>query len=72
MTYSSDFVKTVALIAAKAQSRWKFLTPERSVEFAWFSVNEVGDASEVDADLVRHFKFYLSEVHGVELPEWMI
>ena len=56
MTYSSDFVKTVAIIAAKAQDRWRtHITPEQAVDFAWFSVNEVGDAAEDDNDLVEHF-----------------
>lgn len=72
MAYSSDFVQTVALIAAKAQARWQFLTPERAAQFAWFSVNETGDASEDDNDLQRHFEMYLAEVHSITLPAWMI
>lgn len=55
MTYSSDFVKTVALIAAKAVHTADDLTPEEGVEFAWFSVNQDGDASIDDADFVRHY-----------------
>lgn len=69
MTYSSDFAQTLALIAAKAQSRWPFLHPEQSGEFAWFSVNEVGDASIDDADLVRHFEFWC-EAKGLALTAW--
>lgn len=70
--YSSDFVQTVALIAAKAQARWQFLSPEQSAEFAWYSVNEVGDASIDNDDLQRHFECYLADVHETTLPAWMI
>lgn len=73
MTYSTEFATTLATIAAKAQSRWAFLTVEIVVDFAWFSVNTPGDASIDDDDLQRHFEEYLAaEVHGVTLPAWMI
>lgn len=71
MNYSSDFVTTIATITAKAQIRWQFLTPERAVDFAWFSVNSVGDASIDDADLVRHFEAWL-DANGFAIPAWMI
>lgn len=72
MTYSSDFVKTVATIAAKAQARWQFLDPEQAVDFAWYSVNEPGDAAADDNDLPRHFEGWLADVHQTTLPSWMI
>lgn len=72
MTYSNDFVTTVATIATSARNRWEFLTVEHAVEFAWFSVNSTGDASIDAADLQRHFESYLADVHGVTLPAWMI
>ena len=71
MNYSSDFATTLATIAAKASLRWQYLGPERSVEFAWFSVNTAGDASIDDADLVRHFEAWL-DANGFDLPAWMI
>jgi hypothetical protein len=72
MTYSNEFPTTLATIAAKAQSRWAFLTVENTVEFAWFSVNTPGDASIDDDDLLDHFEQYLAEVHKTVLPDWMI
>ena len=72
MAYSADFVQTVALIAAKAQARWQFLTPALAAEFAWFSCNETGDASIDDTDLQRHFELYLAEEHEITLLAWMI
>lgn len=71
MAFSHDFATTLATIAAKAQIRWQFLSPERSVEFAWFSVDSVGDASIDDSDLVRHFEEWL-EANGFDIPAWMI
>lgn len=53
MNYSSDFATTLATIAAKAMS-FRGVTPEAAVDFAWFSVNSVGDASIDDHDLARH------------------
>lgn len=50
---SSQFSNVLATIAAKAMT-FKDITPEQAVDFAWFSVNSVGDAAEDDDDLVRH------------------
>lgn len=68
---SIHLTTTVATIAAKAQSRWQFLSPEQSVEFAWFSVGEAGDASEDDDDLVYHFEVW-NDVCEHGIPAWMI
>lgn len=70
--YSSDFVQTVALITARAMARWRFLTPDEAVGFAWYSCNEIGDASIDNADLQRHFECWLADVHNTTLPAWMI
>lgn len=67
-----DLATTLATIAAKAMARWRFLTPEEAVNFAWYSVNEVGDASIDNADLLRHFQTFLVDVHNTALPAWMI
>lgn len=72
MTFSHEFATTLATIAAKAQSRWAFLTPENAVDFAWYSVNSVGDASIDTDDLKRHFEMWLVDAHGTTLPAWMI
>jgi hypothetical protein len=72
MTYSHDFTNTVATIATKAMARWRFLTSFEAVNFAWYSVNEVGDASIDDDDLQRHFEGFLADVHETTLPAWMI
>lgn len=71
-SYSSDFVLTVATIAAKAQARWQWLKPDMAAEFAWFSVNEVGDAAIDDDDLVRHFRAFLVYIEEFDIPDWMI
>lgn len=60
MTYSNDFVTTHATIAAKGAHVYG-LNPEQAVDFAWFSVNSVGDASIDDNDLDRHFDEWWSE-----------
>jgi hypothetical protein len=67
----NDFATTLATIAAKAQIRWQFLTPEYSADFAWFSTNCDGDASIDDGDLVRHFEAFLED-QGFDIPSWMI
>lgn len=72
MTYSNNFATTLATITARAMARWHFLTPDEAVSFAWYSANEVGDASIDDSDLRRHFERYLAEVHQTTLPAWMI
>jgi len=51
----TDFSNTLATIAAKAMTR-RDMTPERAVEFAWFSVATPGDASIDDEDFVRHLR----------------
>jgi len=68
----TQFATTLATIAAKAKDRWQFLSPDACVEFAWFSVNETGDAEEDDSDLQRHFETWLAEEHQITLPAWMI
>lgn len=71
MTFSHDFTTTLATIAAKAQNRWAFLSPELAVDFAWYSVNSVGDAAIDDADLRRHFENWNEDNdHGI--PAWML
>lgn len=50
---SSEFANTLATIAAKAMTDRR-MSPEQAVDFAWFSVNSVGDASIDDDDLTRH------------------
>lgn len=59
MTYSHDFVDTIALIATRAKSEYPNLTPDVAVQFAWFSASQVGDASIDDADLTRHYETWL-------------
>jgi hypothetical protein len=62
MAYSSDFVQTVALVAARAQYMWgSSASPKDAVEFAWFSVNQTGDASIDDHDLARHLAIWAEE-----------
>lgn len=66
MTHSHEFVTAVATIAAKAAAeskahRWGW-TLDEIVEFAWFSVGQVGDASIDDIDFDRHVKMYRSEL----------
>lgn len=58
MTYSPDFATTLAIVAAKAAKKRNVTTPEEAAEFAWFSVNQVGDASIDDADFDRHYKMW--------------
>lgn len=53
MTTDYDFANVLATIAAKAMT-FRNITPEQAVNFAWFSVNSVGDASIDDDDFVRH------------------
>jgi hypothetical protein len=55
MAFSHDFTTTLATIAAKAVHTADDLSPEDAVEFAWFSVDSVGDASIDDADFIRHY-----------------
>lgn len=63
MQHSTDFVSTVATIAVKAA---RYLggsfTEQAAVDFAWWSVNEVGDAAEDDRDFGRHIRTWLQEV----------
>jgi hypothetical protein len=56
--YSADFVTTVATIAARAQKYTSTWHATRCVAFAWFSVNQHGDASIDDADFGRHIREY--------------
>ena len=60
-TYSPDFVNTVATIAVKAS---RYLGADYTVEdclaFAWFSVNSVGDADEVDHDFGLHIREWMA------------
>lgn len=72
MTTDYDFATTLATIAAKAMERWRFLTADNAVAFAWYSVNTDGVASIDDVDLQRHFEFWLADVHETTLPAWMI
>lgn len=60
MSTNYDFATTLATIAAQAASRYN-LTADEAVEFAWFSVNSVGDASIDKADLRRHFLVWRAE-----------
>jgi hypothetical protein len=58
---SYEFATTLATITARAAVRWRFLDADDAVSFAWYSVNAVGDAEEVDDDLQRHFEMWLAE-----------
>lgn len=58
MTTDYDFATTLATIAAKGAHVYG-LNPAQSVDFAWFSVNSVGDASIDDDDLDRHFDLWV-------------
>lgn len=70
MTTDYDFATTLATIAAKAMAH-KDITPEKAVEFAWFSVNSVGDASIDDDDLARHLaEWRAAEEEDVEDALW--
>lgn len=62
MTYSTEFANTLATIAAKAaRKQGKQWTAEQCVDFAWFSVNSVGDASIDDEDFNRHVAEYAAD-----------
>jgi hypothetical protein len=70
MTYSTDFATTLATIAVKAA---KYLggayNDQAAVDFAWWSVNTVGDASEDETgDFGRHIRAWIEEIRerGVE------
>lgn len=55
---SIRFATTLATIAAKAAKSQRAWTPEECVEFAWYSVNETGDAAEDNVDFARHMADY--------------
>jgi len=54
MTFSHDFATTLATISAKAMQH-RGITAEQAVDFAWFSVNSVGDAAIDDDDFAAHW-----------------
>jgi hypothetical protein len=60
-TYSQEFCTTLATIAAKARGGSRAWTTEQCVNFAWFSVNEPGDAAEDDQDFVAHIAAFKAE-----------
>lgn len=61
-TVSTDLATTLATIAVKAhdisQGLW---STEDCVAFAWFSVNQPGDASIDQADFIRHIGAWVRE-----------
>lgn len=54
MRVSREFATTLATLAAMARD-FRNISPEQAVDFAWFSVNSVGDAVEVPEDFTRHW-----------------
>lgn len=58
-TYSRDFVTTFGTIVAKACALG--YGPDQAVEFAWFSVGQVGDASIDQEDFMRHLGAWVRE-----------
>lgn len=63
MQVSTDFATTLATIAVKAA---RYLggsfTEQAAVDFAWWSVDEAGDAAEDEADFGRHIRRWIAEV----------
>lgn len=60
MSHSKEFVSAVATIAAKCARYATTWHPTRCVEFAWWSVGEVGDASIDPKDFGNHVRRYES------------
>lgn len=59
MAHSREFATALATIAAKARDYG--YGPDQAVEFAWFSVGQVGDASIDQEDFMRHLGAWVRE-----------
>ena len=58
ISVSREFATTLATLAAMARD-FRNISPEDAVSFAWFSVDQVGDATCDAGDFGRHWDAWI-------------